>query len=346
MRAWLSHAAGGPESLRLESVPDPVAAPGTLLIRVAAVSLNFPDTLIIQDKYQYCPPRPFIPGTDIAGTIIGVGAHVSQFAIGDRVAARVRHGGLGEQVVAEALSTFLLPDCISFTAASALVMVYGTALHGLVDRAHLATGEKLLVLGAGGGIGTAAVQIGKALGAEVVAGLSSQEKAEAARRAGADDVVIYPSAPLDRSLSRGLADRFKAACPVGYDIIFDPVGGAYAEPALRAIAWEGRYMVVGFTAGIPAPPLNLPLLKACSVVGVSWGAWAERNPDRMRANMTTVLDLWREGRIFPQIGGIFSFEAGPAAIARLERRSAIGKLVVAVEPGEADAAACAAYSAR
>jgi NADPH:quinone reductase-like Zn-dependent oxidoreductase len=330
LKAWVSYEAGGPDTLRFGELPKPAAGPGQLLLRVAAVSLNFPDALIIEDKYQYRPPRPFAPGSEVAAVVAAVGEGVTGFSPGDRVIAITASGGLAEYAVAEAWRTFRIPDAMGFDEASTLLMVYGTNIHGLLDRGKLEPGETMLVLGAAGGIGISAVELGKALGARVVAGVSSEEKAEAARKAGADEVVIYPRPPFDRAASKALADRFKAACPGGYDLIYDPVCGDYAEPALRAIGWEGRYMVIGFTAGIASIPLNLTLLKACSIVGVFWGAWCEKNQQRFAEEMETIFRLWSEGRLRPLISERYRFEDAPAAIARMNGRAGIGKLVVTV----------------
>jgi NADPH:quinone reductase-like Zn-dependent oxidoreductase len=330
MKAMLSHEVGGPETLRIGELPDPSPTPGQVLIRVAAVSLNFPDALVIEDLYQFKPKRPFAPGTEVAGVVAAVGEGVTGFSPGDRVCAMCGFVGLAEFAVADAWRTFRIPDEMPLDVASTLMMIYGTGIHGLLDRGELKSGQSLLVLGAAGGIGTAAVELGKALGARVVGAVSSPEKAAAVRQLGADDVVLYPRGPLDRAASKALADRFKAACPEGYDVIYDPVGGDYAEPALRSIGWEGRYAVVGFTAGIPQLPLNLTLLKACSVVGVFWGAWSQRNRDRATEQMAMIFDFWRAGKIKPLISERFAFEAAPQALARMRDRGAVGKLVVEV----------------
>ncbi|MFC3172717.1 NADPH:quinone oxidoreductase family protein [Novosphingobium bradum] len=330
MKAWLSREAGGPESLHLEEVADPVAGPGQLLVRIHAASLNFPDTLIIADRYQHKPPRPFTPGTDAAGVVEAVGEGVTGFAVGDRVAGLVPTGALAERAVMDEWRAFPIPAEMPYAVAAALIMVYGTTIHALVDRGRLQAGDSLLVLGAAGGTGLSAVQVGKALGARVVAAVSSQAKAEAARAAGADAAIVYPTGPLDKAASRALADQFKAAAPDGYAVVYDPVGGDYVEPALRAIGWEGRYLVIGFTAGIAHLPLNLVLLKACNVVGVFWGAWTMRNRAQSRAEMAQLFAMWQEGRIAPPIGAHFPFALAPQALAALDERRAVGKLIVDV----------------
>ena len=336
MRALLSRAAGGPETLTIEEIADPVPGPDELLVRVAAVSLNYPDALIIEDRYQFKPERPFAPGGELAGTVVAIGANVTGIGVGDRICALTAYNALAELAVVERWRTFVIPDEMGFDVASTLLMAYGTNLHGLADRALLKPGETLLVLGAGGGIGLSAVELGKAMCARVIGAVSSSEKSDAVRAAGADDVVIYPSGPLDKVASKALADRFKAACPDGFDVIYDPVGGDYAEPALRAIGWEGRYVVVGFTAGISKIPLNLTLLKACSIVGLYWGRWAARNQPAFHDQMARIFEWWREEKVRPLISRRYPFQAAPAAIALLGGRGAVGKLVVMIEGGTTD----------
>jgi NADPH:quinone reductase-like Zn-dependent oxidoreductase len=269
MKALLSHEPGGPETLRISDIPDPTPGPGELLVRVRAAAINYPDVLIIEDKYQLKPSRPFAPGGEIAGEVLGVGEGVTDWQVGDRLVAVPGFGGLVEQIVIPAKTAFRLPERRSFTEGAALLLTYATSIHALWDRGRLQSGQTLLVLGAAGGVGLAAVELGKARGARVIAAVSSEEKAQAAREGGADDAIVYPRGPFDREGQKALADQFKAAVgPAGADVIYDPVGGDYAEPALRAIAWEGRYLVVGFPAGIPKLPLNLTLLKSCDVCGV------------------------------------------------------------------------------
>lgn len=331
MKALLSVAPGGPETLRYEECPDPVAGEGELLVAVRACAINYPDVIIIEDKYQFKPPRPFSPGCEFAGIVEAVGDGVEGWRVGDRLIATGTHGGLAEKAAVRASTAFRLPEGRDFTEGAALLFTYGTTIHALLDRGQLKAGETLLVLGAAGGVGLAAVELGKAFGARVVAAVSSEEKAEAARAAGADVTLVYPRAPFDRAQSKALADQFKAAVgPDGADVIYDPVGGDYAEPALRAIGWEGRYLVVGFPAGIPKLPLNLTLLKACDVRGVFWGAFLKRDPEANRAHIETLFELWQAGRIAPRVTETFSLEQGGAAIARMAARKAIGKLVVTV----------------
>ena len=329
MKALLSNSPGGPETLELTDLPDPSPGPGQLLVRVRACAINYPDVLIIEDKYQFKPPRPFAPGGEIAGTVEAVGEGVEGWAEGDRLIAMIGHGGLQEKVVISAGQAVPLPPERSFEDGSALILTYATSIHALLDRGGLKSGETLLVLGAAGGVGLAAVELGKAYGARVVAAVSSEEKAQAARAAGADEVLIYPQGPFDKEHSKALAQLFKAAVGgKGADVIYDPVGGDYAEPALRSIAWEGRYLVVGFPAGIPKLPLNLTLLKSCDVRGVFWGAFAARDPGANAGHIETLFRLWREGRIAPKVSRTWPLGQGGEAIAHMAARKAVGKLVV------------------
>jgi NADPH2:quinone reductase len=329
VRALLSNSPGGPETLELAELPDPSPGPGQLLVRVRACAINYPDVLIIEDKYQFKPPRPFAPGGEIAGLVEAVGEGVEGWAEGDRLIAMIGHGGLAEKVLIAAAQAVPLPPERSFEEGSALILTYATSIHALLDRGGLKAGETLLVLGAAGGVGLAAVELGKAYGARVIAAVSSEEKAEVARQAGADVAIVYPSGPFDKDGSKALAQQFKEAVGGGgADLIYDPVGGDYAEPALRSIAWQGRYLVVGFPAGIPKLPLNLTLLKSCDVRGVFWGAFAARDPKANAAHIETLFRLWREGRIAPRVSRTWPLAQGGEAIAHMAARKAVGKLVV------------------
>ena len=331
MRALLSHAPGGPETLRLDELPDPTSGPGQLLVRVRAAAINYPDVLIIEDKYQMRPPRPFAPGGEVAGEVLEVGEGVTGWAKGDRLIAVPGFGGLAEQIVIPSAAAFRLPASRSFTDGAALLLTYATSIHALWDRAQLKAGETLLVLGAAGGVGLAAVELGKARGARVIAAVSSEDKAAAARDAGADDAIIYPRGPFDKDASKALAEQFKAAVgPNGADVIYDPVGGDYCEPALRSIAWAGRYLVVGFPAGIPRLPLNLTLLKSCDVRGVFWGAFAARDPAANQAHVAELFALWDAGKIAPVVSATYPLDRAGDAIAAMAARQVIGKLVVEV----------------
>ena len=329
MKALLSHETGGPETLTLTDLPEPVPGPKELLVRVRACAINYPDVLIIEDKYQLRPERPFAPGGEIAGEVIGVGEGVGGWATGDRLIAVLGFGGLSEQVVVPAERAISLPKERSFEEGSALLMTYATAIHALIDRGSLQPGQTLLVLGAAGGVGIAAIEVGKALGARVVAAVSSDDKVQAARSAGADAALVYPFGPFDKDGLRALSQSFKEAVgPAGADVILDPVGGDYSEAALRSIAWEGRFLVVGFPAGIARLPLNLTLLKSCDVCGVFWGGFLTRDPERNAAHVEQLFRWWDEGKIAPRIGATYPLERAGEAIAALRDRRAIGKLVV------------------
>ena len=328
----MSKEVGGPETLVVEDIADPAPGAGEVLVKVAACAINFPDTLIIRDLYQFKPPRPFSPGGEISGTIEAIGEGVTGWQVGDRVISGIGNGGLQEKIVINAARLFRVPDGIDLVQASALLMTYGTTIHGLKDRGDIKPGETVLVLGAAGGVGLSAVELAKAYGARVVAAVSSEEKGEVARKAGADEVVIDPRAPFDKDQSKALAQQFKDAVgPNGADIVYDIVGGDYSEPALRAIAWEGRLLVIGFPAGIAKMPLNLTLLKSCDIRGVFWGAFVAREPERNAKNIAELFDLWKAGKINPLISETYPLDRAGEAIAKLESRAAIGKLVVVME---------------
>ena len=329
MKAVLSKEVGGPETLVVEELESPTPGKGEVLIDVAACAINFPDSLIIKDMYQMKPPRPFSPGGEISGTIAALGEGVSGWQVGDRVIAGTGAGGLREQVVLSAARLFKVPEGIDLVQASALLMTYGTTIHGLKDRGDIKAGDTVLVLGAAGGVGLSAVELAKAYGARVVAAVSTEEKGEVAKKAGADEVVIYDRAPFDKDQSKAVAQQFKDAVgPNGADIVYDIVGGDYSEPALRSIAWEGRFLVIGFPAGIAKMPLNLTLLKSCDIRGVFWGAFTAREPEKNAANIAELFQLWQDGKIAPLISETYPLDKAHEAIAKLESRSAIGKLVV------------------
>jgi NADPH:quinone reductase-like Zn-dependent oxidoreductase len=332
MKALLSRQPGGPETLELAEIDDPVPGPGQLLVRVKACAINYPDVLIIEDKYQFKPPRPFAPGGEIAGIVEQLGEGVSGWAPGDRLIAMLGHGGLAEKVLVPAATALPLPADRGFEEGSALILTYATTIHALLDRGRMQAGETLLVLGAAGGVGLAAVELGKAYSARVVAGVSSEDKAEVVRAAGADEVLIYPRGPFDKDGARALSQQFKEAVGGnGADLVYDPVGGDYTEAALRAIAWEGRLLVIGFPAGIPRLPLNLTLLKSCDVRGVFWGAFAARAPEANAAHIRTLFRLWDEGRIAPKVSRSWPLALGAEAIAHMAARRAVGKLVVTMD---------------
>ena len=330
MKALLSIHPGGPSTLELAELPEPQPGVGEMRVRVLACGINYPDVLIIEDKYQFKPPRPFAPGSEITGVVEAIGEGVSGWQVGDRLIALMRDGGgLAEQALVTAETAIRLLPGLDAVEGAALLFTYGTTIHALTDRGRLNPGDTLLVLGAAGGVGLAAVEIGKAMGAKVVAAVSHDRKAAAVRKAGADEVMIYDRGPFDASGARQLAASFKEAVgPGGAHVIYDPVGGDYTNAALRAIAWEGRYLVVGFPAGIPQLPLNLPLLKSADICGVFWGGFFARNPERHREHVSQLLDWWEQGRIRPNIDKIYSLADGGKAIARLAERSVIGKVVV------------------
>lgn len=332
MKAMLSKRVGGPETLELAEQPDPSPAAGELVIAVRACGVNYPDSLIIEDRYQFKPPRPFAPGGEVAGVVEAVGAAVTAFKPGDRVIGSLVWGGMAEKVALPAARCTPMPEGMPFDEASALVLTYGTSIHAIKDRARLQPGETMLVLGAAGGVGLSAVELGRAFGARVIAAASSQEKVDLAKRHGAAAGVVYPTGPFDKAGTRALADLFKAACgESGADVIYDPVGGDYSEAALRAIAWEGRFLVVGFPAGIPRLPLNLTLLKGCQVVGVFWGGFAQREPKANAANIAELMQLYTEGTIKPLVSERYPLARAGQAIARLAARQAMGKIVVTMD---------------
>lgn len=333
MRAVLSKTPGGPDTLVVEEVPDPSPMKGEVVIAVKAVGVNFPDTLIIEDRYQFRPPRPFSPGAEAAGVVETVGEGVTGLRRGDRVIAVPGWGAMAERLAARADSLLRIPDDMGFAEAAALVMTYGTSYYALKDRARLQPGETLLVLGAAGGVGAAAVELGKAMGAHVVAAASTGDKVEFALEMGADNGLVYPAGPMDAAARKALSAELKLATGRdGADVVYDAVGGDYCEPALRAMDWNGRYLVVGFPAGIPAPPLNLTLLKSVSVIGVFWGAAVMRDPAAHAANMADLLRFWREGKIRPRVSRVFPLDRAGEAIQALADRSVMGKVVVTVEP--------------
>jgi NADPH:quinone reductase len=332
MKAMLSKSVGGPETLVLEDMPDPAPGAGEVLLAVKACGVNYPDLLIIEDRYQFRPPRPFAPGGEVAGTVAAVGPGVKSLKAGDRVIGSCGHGGMADKLVIAADDCIAMPADMPFDIASALVLTYATSLHALKDRAKIKAGETLLVLGAAGGVGLSAVELGKAFGARVIAAASSKEKVALARKHGADGGVVYATGPFDKAGGKALSDLFKQACgPEGADVIYDPVGGDYSEAALRAIAWEGRLLVVGFPAGIARLPLNLALLKSCQIVGVFWGGFARRDPKANAANIAELMQLYAKGAIKPLISERYPLAKAGEAIARLAARKAVGKIVVTMD---------------
>jgi NADPH2:quinone reductase len=331
MKALLSKTVGGPETLVLEDVPSLTVTPGFAVVEVKAVGVNYPDVLIIEDKYQFKPPRPFAPGGEIAGVVKAVGAGVTHLKVGDRVLGNTGWGGMAEEALLDASRLIPIPDAMPFDEAAAFIMTYGTSYYALKNRGHAKQGESLLVLGAAGGVGLAAVELGKSMGLRVIAACSSQEKLDLAVKHGADSGVVYGAGPFDAEGQKKLAAQFKEACrPNGADLIYDAVGGDYAEAALRAIAWEGRFLVIGFPAGIPKVPLNLTLLKGCDIVGVFWGAAVARDVKGHQENVRELIALYNEKKIKPHVSERFPLERGADAIVHLASRKAMGKVVVTV----------------
>lgn len=329
MKALISRRVGGPDALELGELPEPVAGPGELLVAVAAAGVNYPDTLIIEDRYQYRPQRPFAPGGEAAGVVMAVGAGVTAFAVGDRIATYCGWGGMAERLAVPAARCVELPADIPLLDAAAFLFTYGTAHYALTQRGQLQRGDKVLVLGAAGGVGSAAVEIATALGAEVIAACSSDEKVAFCRQLGAQHGLVY-ARDLDRDGQRAFTEQIRAVANGAVDIVLDVVGGSYAEPALRALGWEGRYLVLGFPAGLPQIPLNLPLLKSCDIRGVFWGAWVDRDPAGFRAGANALFDLYRAGRVKPAISQRYALTDAAAAIRALGERSVMGKVVVTV----------------
>ncbi|HAJ47727.1 MAG TPA: NADPH:quinone oxidoreductase [Alphaproteobacteria bacterium] len=331
MKAVLCKAYGPPDSLVYEDVPSPVPGKGQVVISVKAAGVNFPDVLIIQNKYQFKPPLPFSPGGEVAGVIKALGEGVTNVKVGDPVIGSIGWGGYSEEVLCDAGRLIPLPQGIDFVHASAFVLTYGTSAHALKDRAMLKAGESLLVLGAAGGVGLAAVEIGKVMGAKVYAAVSSPEKLEVAKAHGAVGGLVYPSGPLDRDAQKKLSEDFKALVGGdGFNVIYDPVGGDYAEPALRAIGWEGRYLVVGFAASdqIPKVPLNLALLKGCQIVGVFWGAFTAREPQRNKANLAELMAWYQDGKIKPLVSKTYPMARAAEALNDMAARKVQGKVVL------------------
>ena len=322
MRAVLCESFGPPDTLVVREVPDPEPGDGQVVIDVAGCGINFPDVLIIEDKYQFKPDLPFSPGGEVSGTVSAVGGGVDGVSVGDRVVALLGWGGMADKVVAPAASIVAVPDEVNLVQAAGFLMAHGTSHHALVDRAHLQEGESLLVLGAAGGVGLAAVELGAVLGARVIAAASTDEKLELCRSRGASETINYSTDDLRSRLKELTGGQ-------GVDVCYDPVGGDLSEPALRSMAWNGRFLVVGFAAGdIPRIPLNLPLLKGCSVVGVFWGAFTGKEPERHAANISQLLGWMAEGKISPYVSATYPLERAGEAISELAERRATGKVVV------------------
>ncbi|KJC48767.1 NADPH:quinone oxidoreductase [Bradyrhizobium sp. LTSP885] len=328
MRALLSRTVGGPETLTVDHVDDPSPAADEVVIDVEACGVNFPDALLIMDKYQVLPPRPFSPGSEVCGFVSATGASVTTLKVGERVIARCPWGGMAEKLKVSAERCLRVPTELPAVELATLQFTYATAFHALHDRAALREGERLLVLGAAGGIGIAAVELGKAFGAKVFAAASSKEKLDFAQERGADQAILYPAA-LDESGSKNFAAAIKSAAgPEGIDVVIDPVGGAYTEAALRAMGRNGRLLIVGFPAGIAKVPMNLPLLKSCAIVGVDWRSFNIHEPKRSANNSRRIIEMYEKGQIAPAVSQIFSLDQAAQAIRQISQRSALGKLAI------------------
>ena len=324
MRAILCKEYGPADTLVIEDIASPVAKGSGVKIRVKAAGLNFPDTLIIEGKYQIKPSMPFSPGGEMAGEVLEVGEKVTRFKKGDRVMGLTGFGAFSEEIVAAEANLLPIPDGMSDEEAAAFTMVYGTSYHALKQRANIQPGETLLGLGASGGVGLATVELGKAMGAHVIAAASTAEKLEVAKQAGADELINYTEEPLKDTIKKLTKNN-------GVDVVYDPVGGDFTEQALRAMAWNGRHLIIGFAAGeIPKIPANLTLLKGCSVVGVFWGTFTRQEPEVSNQNMMDLLKLYSEGKIKPAISEVFEFEEYVGALNALTERRAKGKIVLKV----------------
>lgn len=331
MKAILSNAPGGPETLELTELPTPDPGKSEVRIRVRAAGLNFPDTLIIRDMYQVKPPRPFAPGGEIAGDVEAVGENVKDIAVGDRVLALTGFGGFATHICIDAAKVIKIPDAMPYDEAACFIFTYGTSHHALKDRAELKAGESVLILGASGGVGVAAIELAKAAGAKVIAAVSSQEKADFCVACGADETIIYPR-DMNRDAQKEFSTQIKKLSGgEGVDVVYDAVGGDYAEPAIRALAWKGRFLVVGFPAGIPKIPLNLALLKGCQIVGVFWGASTFREPAGHAENMAELFAMHAEGKVKPRISATFALEDAADALVMMQDRKVLGKVVLRVD---------------
>jgi len=322
MKALLCTRYGTPDDLEIADIADPSPAPGEAVVRIEAAALNFFDTLIIAGKYQTKPAMPFSPAAEFAGTVEALGDGVTSLRVGDRVLGYSGYGAARQRIALAAERLVKIPDAVDFDRAAGLCVTYGTTLHALKDRAKLVSGETLAVLGASGGVGLAAVELGKLMGARVIACASSADKIAFAREHGADDGIDYGSEDLKEALRRMTQGK-------GADVIYDPVGGALAEAALRSIAWEGRFLVVGFAAGeITKLALNLVLLKSCDVLGVFWGSWLQRNPAGHRANTEQLLTWVAQGKLSSHVHAVYPLEQAPAALKAIAARQVMGKIIL------------------
>ncbi len=333
MKACLCTHYGPPEEMEVRDLPSPKPDKGQVAVSVKACGVNFPDVLMIQDKYQFKPSLPFPPGGEIAGVVKELGEGVANAKVGDRVIVSIGSGGFAEEALADSARLIPMPDNLDFAVASSFFVTYGTSYYALKERAHLKAGDNLVVLGAAGGVGLSACELGKAMGARVIAGASSQDKVDLAKQHGADDGFVYPSGPLSKDQGKAMSEDIKRLTGgKGADVLYDPVGGDYAEPALRAMNWEGRYLVIGFAAGeIPRVPLNLTLLKGCDIVGVFWGASMMRDPKKGFADLAQLTKWISDGKLKPYISERFPLARAGEAIRLLMDRKARGKVVVTMD---------------
>ncbi|MEK9902311.1 MAG: NADPH:quinone oxidoreductase family protein [Gammaproteobacteria bacterium] len=330
MKAFLCKEFGPVDSHTVEEIEDPVAGPGQVVVDIKATGISFPDVLIVQGLYQFKPPFPFSPGSEISGVVSSVGEGVTMHKVGGRVMGSIGSGGLREKGVYLEQQLMPLPESMDFNTAAGFPLNYGTTYHAFKQRGELKEGQSVLVLGAGGGLGITAIHIAKAMGARVIAAASSQEKIDLCVKEGADEGIIYER-DMDRDLQKKFSDEIKELTGGGVDMIYDLVGGDYAEPALRAIARHGKYLVIGFTAGIPKMPLNLTLLKECQIVGVFWGQFAAIDHAENAQNFKELFELHAEGKIKPFVTETYSLEESAKAIKTLEDRKVLGKVVVNME---------------
>ncbi len=331
MKALLSTYPGGPNCLILKEIETPHPKSGEVLIKVKAAGVNFPDTLIIRDLYQIKPQRPFAPGGEISGVIAAIGADVDNFSEGDRVVATPGFGGFATHILAPVSQITKIPDSMPFEDAACFIFTYATSHYALRDRAQLETGETLLITGAAGGVGVAAIEIGKAIGAKVIAAVSSTKKADFCKEVGADETIIYPR-NMDQDAQKTLSGEVKKIVGTsGVDVVYDAVGGDYSEPFLRAMAWNGRFLVVGFPAGIPKIPLNLTLLKSCQIVGVFWGSFTTRYPAQHQKYLAELFELYGDGRVQPRVTKSFDLKDAAKALNYISERKALGKTVITFE---------------
>ena len=330
MKAFLCKEFGPVDSHQVEEVDEPVAGPGQVVVDIKATGISFPDVLIVQGLYQFKPPFPFSPGSEISGVVSSVGEGVTMYKEGDRVMGSIGSGGLREKGVYLEQQLMPLPESMDFNTAAGFPLNYGTTYHAFKQRGELKAGQSVLVLGAGGGLGITAIHIAKAMGAKVIAAASSQEKIDLCKKEGADEGIIYER-DMDRDLQKKFSDQIKEVTGGGVDMIYDLVGGDYAEPALRAIARHGKYLVIGFTAGIPKMPLNLTLLKECQIVGVFWGQFAGVDQAENQQNFKELFDLHAEGKIKPFVTETYTLDESATAIKTLEDRKFLGKVVVSME---------------